>query len=126
MARKEFTFHGKTLDELGKMSISEFAELADSRVRRTLKRGITDAQKKVLKKLRENKIPETHSRAMVVVPEMMNKTIKIHDGRNFIAVQIYPEMLGKRLGDYVLTRKRVMHHAPGIGATRSSASLSVR
>jgi len=35
-------------------------------------------------------------------------------------------MIGHRLGEFALTRKRVAHSSPGIGATRSSASLSVR
>ncbi|HLC85017.1 MAG TPA: ribosomal protein S19 family protein, partial [Candidatus Nanoarchaeia archaeon] len=37
-----------------------------------------------------------------------------------------PEMLGHKLGEFAITKKRVAHSAPGIGATRSSASLSVR
>ena len=114
------------LEQLQKLSINEFAELTDSRIRRTLKHGVPDTQKKVLKKLRQNKIPETHARTMIVLPEMANKTIKVHDGRNFVAIIIQPEMIGRRLGEFALTRKRVTHHAPGIGATRSSASLSVK
>ena len=126
MARKEFEYKGKSLEELQKMSINEFAELTDSRIRRSLKRGMSETQKKVLKKLRQNKSPETHARTMIVLPEMVNKTVRVHDGKNFVAVIIQPEMIGRRLGEYVLTRKRVTHHAPGIGATRSSASLSVK
>ncbi len=126
MARKEFTFHGKTIEELARMSASEFSELAESRARRKLKRGMTEAEKKVLKKLRANKIPETHARAMVIIPEMLSKIVKVHDGRVFVAITIEPEMIGRRLGEFVMTRKRVTHHAPGIGATRSSASMSVR
>tara|TARA_Y100000294_G_C8499805_1_gene314345 strand:- start:938 stop:1045 length:108 start_codon:yes stop_codon:yes gene_type:complete len=35
-------------------------------------------------------------------------------------------MVGHYLGEFVQTRKKVSHSAPGIGATRSSASVSVR
>ncbi len=126
MARKEFVFAGKTIEELTKLSINEFAEIIESRARRKLKRGMTEQEKKVLKKLRANKTPETHARTMIILPEMVSKTVKVHDGRNFVALLIEPEMIGHRLGEFAMTRKRVTHHAPGIGATRSSASLSVR
>ena len=35
-------------------------------------------------------------------------------------------MLGHRLGEFSATRQRVKHGAAGIGATRSSASMSVK
>jgi len=39
---------------------------------------------------------------------------------------IEPEMIGHYLGEFAGTRKGVSHSAPGIGATRSSAALSVK
>lgn len=127
MARKEFTFRGKTLAELLKMSHKEFGELVTARARRSLKRGLTDNEKKILEAIKKNKPNvRTHSREMIVIPEMVNKTIKIHNGKEFIAVLITTEMLGHTLGEFVMTRRKVEHHAPGIGATRSSASMSVK
>ena len=127
MTKKEFTFRGKTLEELKKLSLKEFAELLAARQKRSLKRGLSEQKKDLMEKLKKNKSGiETHCRDMIVVPEMLNKIIKVHNGKNFIEVRIQPEMLGHYLGEFVLTRRRVSHHAPGIGATRSSASLSVR
>jgi len=127
MAKKEFIFHGKKLEELLQMSLSEFAELIPARERRTLKRGLSDEQKKVLESCKKNKRKiKTHLREMVIMPLMVGKTIQIHSGREFVAVEILPEMIGHRLGEFAGTRKRVSHSAPGIGATRSSSSLSVR
>ena len=81
----------------------------------------------VLKKLEKNSTQvETHCRDMVIVPSMLGKMIKVHDGKGFVPVAIENEMLGHFLGEYALTRKRVQHSAPGIGATRSSASISVK
>jgi small subunit ribosomal protein S19 len=57
---------------------------------------------------------------------MVGKTINVYSGKIFMPVRIEKEMLGHRLGEFVLTRNRVAHSAPGIGATRSSAALSVR
>lgn len=119
-------FRGKSIDDLKKMSIKEFAGLLNARERRTLLRGFSDSQKKVINKLKAGKQPKTHSREMIILPDMVDKIVKVHDGKNFVVVRISPEMLGHRFGEFVLTRKRVIHHAPGIGATRSSVSLSVK
>lgn len=127
MARKEFTFKGKTVDELKKMSLNEFAQLVTSRQRRTIKRGFTKQQKILLRKLRANeKNIKTQCRDMIILPEMIGSTIKVYQGREFVPVAIEADKVGHCLGEFVLTRKRVAHSAPGIGATRSSASLSVK
>ena len=126
MARAEFIYRGKTLGELKTMSMKEFSALLPARARRTLTRGFTEQQKKVLKNLKNNDRVETHCRDMIIIPEMLDKTIRIHDGRNFLQVLIQPEMLGHALGEFVMTRRKVVHSAPGIGATKSSASLSVK
>jgi len=127
MAKKEFMFRGKTLEELKNASINEFANLLPARQRRSLKRGLTDQQKILLKKIRnkESNI-ETHCRDMIILPEMIGIMIKVHKGNEFVPVSIIEDMVGHFLGEFVLTRKRVEHSAPGIGATRSSASLSVK
>ncbi|MBI3034531.1 30S ribosomal protein S19 [Candidatus Woesearchaeota archaeon] len=127
MARKEFTFKGKTLEDLQKMGLKEFQDLLTSRQRRSLKRGLTVQQKKVMERVKGNKqVIKTHCRDMIILPDMVNKTLRVHNGKEFVAVIIVPEMIGHYLGEFVFTRKKVSHHAPGIGATRSSASLSVK
>ncbi len=127
MAKKEFQYKGKTLDELKTLSISELADLLPSSQRRSLKRGLTDQHKILLKKIEKSrKDIKTHCRDMIILPSMVDKTIKIHSGKTFEPILIQPEMIGHRLGEYVVTRKKVGHNAPGVGATRSSASVSVR
>ena len=127
MAKKEFAFKGKSTEELKKLSLNELAQLLTARQRRTIKRGFTEQQKILLKKLRANeKNIETHCRDMIILPEMVGFTIKVHQGKEFLPVAIEQDMIGHCLGEFVLTRKRVAHSSPGIGATRSSASLSVK
>lgn len=127
MARKEFTYRGKTLEELKRLSLTEFMQLIPSRQRRTLKRGFTDQEKILLKKIRSGKKEmKTHVRDMVILPEMVGITIKVYKGNSFEPVRIAPEMIGRFLGEFTYNRKRVEHSAPGIGATRSSASISVK
>jgi small subunit ribosomal protein S19 len=124
---KEFIFNGKSIEELKNLSINEFSELIPSRARRSLKRGLTEEQKKLLEKVRKNdKDIKTHARDMVVLPEMVGHAIKIYNGKEFIQVHVSEEMIGKFLGEFSLTRRRVAHNAPGVGATKSSASVSVR
>ena len=124
---KEFALRGKSFDEIKKMSIKEFAELIPARERRTLERGFTDMQKALLRAIeKKRKNIKTHCRDMIIIPQMVGLLIKVHSGKEFFTVRVEPEMLGHRLGEFALTRRRVSHSAPGIGATRSSAALSVR
>lgn len=127
MAKKEFMYHGKSLEELQAMSIEEFAQLIDSRKRRSLLRGLTEEQKIFLKKLeKKGDNVKTHCRDMVILPVMVGKTILVHRGKEFEAVRVEPEMVGNILGEYSFTRKRIMHSSPGVGASKSSGSVSVR
>jgi len=126
MAKKGFTYRGKTLEELKKMSISEFKELLPSRQKRSLKRGLTDQQKRLLKKIKSKSEVKTHCRDMIIVPEMIGSMLKIYNGKSFTAVMLTEEMIGRYLGEFAVTRKKVEHSSPGIGSTRSSANLSVK
>jgi|TARA_Y100000310_G_scaffold345671_1_gene468057 small subunit ribosomal protein S19 len=127
MAKKEFTYRGKTLEELKKLSLNELATLLPARQRRSLKRGLTEQHKILLKKIKKNESNiETHFRDVIILPEMVGKVIRVYSGKEFVPVTIMEEMIGHCLGEFVLTRKMVAHSAPGIGATRSSAALSVK
>ena len=124
---KKIVFYGKSEEEVKGMSMQEFTQFVSSRVRRKMKRGFTDEEKKLLEKVRKNKRNiETHCRDMIIVPEMLGQTIKVHTGKTFESVTIELEMLGHRLGEFALSRKRVAHSSPGVGATRSSAASSVK
>lgn len=124
---KEFLFRGKKVDEVKAMSVDEFSKLITSRNRRKIKRGFTESEKHLLEKIRANdKNIKTHSRDMIVLPEMLGHTIQVHNGKRWVPVELTFEMVGQRLGEFALTRKIIKHSSPGIGATRSSSSLSVR
>lgn len=126
MAKKEFLFRGKTIDELKSLSLNEFADLLKSRERRKIKRGFTEEEKKLIKELEKKNSVKTHCRDAIILPLMVGKTIMVHNGKEFVQVIVTSEMLGHRLGEFALTRRRVQHHAPGVGATKSSQALSVR
>ena len=110
-----------------KLSLENFAKLLPSRQRRSLMRGLTDQEKKLLERLRKGKkLVRTHVRDMIILPEMVGKKILIHNGKEWITMDIKEEMLGHRLGEFALTRKRVGHSAPGVGATRSSKFMPLK
>ncbi len=124
---KVFTYKGKTIEELQKMSLEEFAKLVSARERRSLLRGFNDVEKKFLQKIRKSDKPvRTHLREMVIIPEMLFKKVLVHNGKEWILLEIKPEMLGHRLGEFALTRKKVVHSAPGVGATKSSKFLPLK
>ena len=118
---KKFTFQGKTEEELKSMSLEDFTKMLPARQRRSLKRGFTDQQKILIKRLRvSEKALKTHCRDMIIIPEMLGKRILVHNGKEWVSVDIKIELLGRFLGEFALTRKKVQHSSPGVGATKSS------
>ena len=111
---KIFKFHGKIIEELRSLSLEEFGKLVDSTTRRKIKRGFTEQENKLLKKLRnKEKNIKTHCRDMVVLPEMVDERIGVYNGKEFVSVQIADEMLGLRLGELAPTRKIGIQHSGG-------------
>ena len=123
----EFTFRGKSVEELKKLSHDEFALLVPSRQRRTIQRGFSEDHKKLLHKVKiKDQGIRTHLRDMIVIPEMVGLKIAIHSGKEFVPIDIIPEMMGHYFGEFVLTRKKVSHGAAGIGATKSSKFVPLK
>jgi small subunit ribosomal protein S19 len=124
----KFTYKGKEWEEISKMSLEEFRKIIPARERRALKRGFTESEKKLLENIRGNpkKFHKTHCRELVIIPEIVGVKIGVHNGKEFIAVEIKPEMIGHRLGEFALTRKKVEHSAPGFGATKSSKYVPLK
>jgi len=125
--REEFTYRGFTIGELLQMAPSDQVKIMPARVRRKFQRGLTRDEEDLLSRVRANdpKI-RTHLRSMVVMPEMVGKSIEIHNGKEFQKVDIQPEAVYHYLGEFALTRHRVTHGAAGIGATRSSKYVPLK
>jgi len=128
-------YRGYPLSELAKMNMDSLIELLPSRRRRTLKRGLPPRQKKLLMKLRAARkqqrkgkevVVRTHCRDMVILPEMVDLTIGIHNGKDFVRVKIIPQMIGHLTGEFSNPMKVVKHGNPGIGATKSSAYVPLK
>lgn len=124
---KEFKWKGKTEQEIKVLEMKEFMDLIPARARRSLKRGNTDAQKAFMRRIGAGADNiKTHCRNIVIVPSMLGKIIRVHNGKEFVTLTITAEMLGHYLGEFAHTRKMVTHSSAGIGATRSSKAISAR
>jgi len=127
--KKEFAYRGVSTEELKKLDIREFAKYLKSRQRRTVLRNfqlIEEFVKRCKDSQAKGKTIRTMLRDIVIVPGLIGMNIQVHNGKEFTPVKIETEMLGHRLGEFAFTRKPVKHGAPGIGATRSSAAMSVK
>lgn len=132
---KEFMYRGLTLSQLQGMSMDEFIDLLPSRQRRSLHRGLQPEQRILLEKIRRareelrkggNPAVKTHVRNMIILPEMVGLIIQVHNGKEFVQVEIRPEMIGHYLGEFAITNKPVRHGTPGIGASRSSMYVPLK
>jgi len=129
-SRRGFTYRGFSLEELGQKSMDEFISLLPSRQRRSLTRGMNTEHIKLMEKIiesKESKKPvRTHCRDFIILPEIIGALVHVYNGREFIRVNILPEMLGHYLGEYAPTCKQVKHSAPGLCATRSSQFVPLK
>lgn len=124
--KEEFTYRGLKVEELTKLNMDEMMALLPARQRRRLKRGLTKDHRRLLSRVKDRDVVRTHLRDMIVLPEMVGKTIEIYNGKTFNRVEIIPEMVGHYLGEYSLTRARVSHGSAGVGATRSSKFVPLK
>ncbi len=138
--KKEFLWRGYTLEQLYELPLYPpeddpdaecISTLMPARAKRSLAHmyeGLNPECEKLLEKIRSNdgKVVKTHCRGMYVLPEMIGTTVGIHNGKNFVNVEIVPEMIGHALGEFASTRKSVTHTGPGVGATRSSQHVALK
>ncbi len=123
LQKKQFTFKGKTIEELKTLDVREFTKFLKSRQRRTVLRNfqeIEDFISRCNKKISNNKPIKTHKRDLVVVPKMVGMKIQVYNGHAFISSEITGEMLGHKFGEFAPTRARVKHGSAGVGATKGS------
>ena len=134
---RKFVYRGVDFEELLTMPIQEFSKLLTSRSRRKVRRGFDKYEMKFLldcEKAKEAAILSgekpsvvvTHSRQMIILPQIVGCIIGVHNGKEFITFEVKPEMIGFRLADFSSTHKMVSHGKPGIGATSSSKFVPLK
>merc|ERR1719330_718819 len=106
--------------KLLELSKAQVLRKMTSRMRRALKQRSAAHErflKKCRKALREFKNEPgtkptpvlTHYRNMVIVPEMIGNIVGVHNGKQFLAVEVKAPMIGSYLGEYAMTYKYVTH-----------------
>lgn len=129
---KKFDYRGIPLSELENIQLDKLFQMFPARQRRSLTRGITDAKRKLIEEIKATKAGKaknpirTHLRDLIILPYMVGVTINVYSGKEFIPITITVEMIGRYLGEYVITNKRVQHGAPGVGASRSSLYVPLK
>ena len=124
--KEEFLYRGRKVADLAKLSIEELAALLPARQRRSINRGLVKENKNLLASLKKKDSVRTHIRNMIVMPDMVGKSLEIYNGKSFEKVEVMPEMIGHFFGEFALTRGRVQHGAAGVGATRSSKYVPLK
>ncbi|CEM11236.1 unnamed protein product [Vitrella brassicaformis CCMP3155] len=133
---KTFSYRGVELDQLLDMSKEQVVNLFRARQRRRFSRGIKRQASTLIKKLRKAvketaygekpKPVNTHLRNMIVMPEMIGSIVGVYQGKQYVNVEIKPEMVGYYLGEFAITYKPIRHGKPGIGATNSSRFIPLK
>jgi ribosomal protein uS19 len=137
-AQRNYTFRGKTLDDLKSLEIKAFVDLLGSHGRRYVHRRFGIPHLKLIGKLRKAResvagqsgvrppVVRTHLRSRVILPEFVDNVIGIYNGKEFVEVQIKPDMIGHVLADFSMAKRIVKHSKAGVGATRSSSATSLK
>ena len=60
---------------------------------------------KELNKSGKKEVIKTWSRRSTIFPDFIGHTFAVHNGKDFIPVYVTEDMVGHKLGEFVLTRK---------------------
>merc|ERR1712115_76631 len=120
---RKYSYRGIDIEKLLDYSNQDLMEMFRARQRRKFSRGIKRKPIALLKKLRKAKRetaygekPEavkTHLRNMVIMPEMIGSVVAVYNGKQFINVEIKPEMIGYYLAEFSITYKPSRHGRTG-------------
>ncbi|MCL5430523.1 MAG: ribosomal protein S19 family protein [Candidatus Marsarchaeota archaeon] len=128
---ERIAFKGKIQSELSSLKFEDYLKMIKSRQRRSIKRN-SITYKALIEKVEKarksgfKKPIRTHVREAVILPSWLGIKFEVHNGKEFVPIEITGYMLGHRLGEYAFTTKRVQHSAPGIRATKGSKFLAVK
>lgn len=127
---KKYTYQGIELDNLKKMPLSDLKKHLPSALRRHINRGFSQEEYDLITHCSQDHADEaiitTKCRNMMVLPVMIGKIIGIHNGNQFVEVEIKPDMISRRFKDLVPTKSSKAHGRPGVGATSSSKFVPLK
>jgi|TARA_B110000977_G_scaffold144867_1_gene183870 small subunit ribosomal protein S19 len=63
-----------------------------------------------IKKINSTKsIVETRARNCVLLPQFVGKSISVYNGKKYTRISVTEDMIGHKLGEFVVTRLRTKH-----------------
>jgi small subunit ribosomal protein S19 len=127
--KREFSYRGRSLEELRALSLADLAKILGARARRSIRRGFNDETSRFFERMSSTpteKTVRTHCRDALVLPAHVGRKVAIHNGKEFKEVEVRPEMIGHYYGEFALTRRFEKHSGPGVGATRSSKFMPLK
>ena len=127
--KREFSYRGRSLEELKAMDLPKLAAVLNARARRSIRRGFNVETTQFFERMRSTpaeKVVRTHCRDALILPEHVGRRVAIHTGKEFKEVEVRPEMIGHYFGEFALTRRFEKHSGPGVGATRSSKFMPLK
>lgn len=135
-AFKKFSFRGQDITTLMSLNVDQTVKLLRSRQRRRFQRKLRPEYGRLINKMNyiklctpqgEKPLPlKTHLRDLIILPSMVLSVLNVHNGKEFVPVEIKPEMVGYYLGEFSQTYKKVSHGKPGVGATHSSKFTPIK
>merc|ERR1712039_637494 len=130
---RKYSYRGVDLDKLLDMSNQDLMELFRARQRRKFSRGIKRKPISLLKKTKRETAygdkPEavkTHLRNMVIVPEMIGSVVGVYNGKQYINVEIKPDMVGHYLAEFSITYKPTKHGRAGGGGKGGASFIPLK
>lgn len=119
-------FKGEPYLVIKDYSLEQLSHVLDSRARRCIKRGFVQKYQRtytnILRRAAQGIKNKTHARNLMILPSMVGLAISVHNGKDFVPMVVLEEMLGRKLGEFVATKKIAKHTGKkGIGATKGSA-----
>lgn len=118
---KEPKYRGKKIEELRQLDVREVAKYLRSRQRRTVLRQFQKVEtflNRSKKKIASGKRIRTHNRTLVVLPQMVGMKIQIYNGKEYVPIEVTPQMIGHTFGEFSPTRKKAGHTKTGPGGAK--------
>ncbi|RCK57411.1 37S ribosomal protein S19, mitochondrial [Candida viswanathii] len=63
----------------------------------------------IAKAVKNNTPIRTKARSCTIIPQFVGLKFEIHNGKEYVEVEITDDMVGTKLGEYAFTRKRFMY-----------------
>ena len=61
------------------------------------------------KNIQLNRKIKIWSRRSMILPEFLNQNFEIHNGKQFVSLQVTEDMIGHKFGEFASTRKKTLH-----------------